>query len=153
MALNDPHQKSETLPSARSVSTRPEPYARTRTGTLIPGPIEEDEGNGFRIHPDGPSVRETKREDTQPRGSRARRRMSSISAMELPSPRLAAVVSVLRAQFRRRPHASLALALGVGLVVGGGLSTRIGRIALAALGRHGLRELAKIAMSGADLPD
>ena len=58
----------------------------------------------------------------------------------------ARVSDISRALFeriRRRPLASLAVALGVGIVVGGALSFRAGRIALAAAARHVAHEVLK----------
>jgi hypothetical protein len=46
-------------------------------------------------------------------------------------------------RIRSRPLASLALAMGVGFVVGGALSFRFGRALLASASRHVARELLK----------
>ncbi|MBV9948435.1 MAG: hypothetical protein JOZ69_16410 [Myxococcales bacterium] len=44
---------------------------------------------------------------------------------------------------RARPWSSVAAAIGVGFIVGGALSFRAGRIAMAAAARHLARELLK----------
>jgi hypothetical protein len=49
----------------------------------------------------------------------------------------------LARRIRRRPMASLALAVGVGFAVGGALTFRAGRLTLAAAARHVARELLK----------
>jgi hypothetical protein len=63
--------------------------------------------------------------------------------LEGPSARLATLVRSVARRIRRRPFASLVLALGIGFVIGGALSLRTGRTALAVAARHVTRELLK----------
>jgi hypothetical protein len=60
-----------------------------------------------------------------------------------PAARFTELVTGIVGNIRRRPLGSLAVALGVGFVVGGALSFRIGRLTLAAAARHIGRELLK----------
>jgi hypothetical protein len=60
-----------------------------------------------------------------------------------PGERLWQLAVSLGSRIRRRPLASLAVAVGVGFVVGGALSSRAGRIALAAAARHWAHQLLK----------
>jgi hypothetical protein len=57
--------------------------------------------------------------------------------------RILELVEALGRQIRRRPLASLAVGLGAGFVIGGALTSRAGRILLAAGARHVARELLK----------
>jgi hypothetical protein len=56
---------------------------------------------------------------------------------------LSEIAQAVMANIRRRPLASILFAVGVGFVVGGALSFRAGRLALAAAARHLGRELLK----------
>jgi hypothetical protein len=60
-----------------------------------------------------------------------------------PRERLWQLAVSLGTHIRRRPLASLAIAVGVGFVVGGALSSRGGRIALAAATSHFAHQLLK----------
>lgn len=68
---------------------------------------------------------------------------SSRADLEGPATRLTDLVARVAGNIRRQPLASLAVALGVGFIVGGALSFRIGRLTLAAAARHVGRELLK----------
>jgi hypothetical protein len=57
------------------------------------------------------------------------------------SNRVLALAHELDARLAAHPRLALALALGVGFAVGGGLSTRIGRMLLAAAARQGVKRL------------
>lgn len=73
------------------------------------------------------------------------RRVDAPSAVDIEGP-ATRVLELARAVARRieqRPLTALAAAVGVGFVVGGALSFRAGRIALAAAARHVARELFK----------
>lgn len=77
---------------------------------------------------------------------RALRRLPQISRVERvdgPDARLAEVARAVCERIVSRPLTSAMLAVSVGFVVGGALSFRAGRLALAAAGRHILRELLK----------
>ena len=71
--------------------------------------------------------------------------MAVLDPMELGGPvaRIAVLAQAVARRIRSRPVASLVLALGVGFVVGGALSFRAGRAALATAARHCTRELLK----------
>jgi hypothetical protein len=58
-------------------------------------------------------------------------------------PRFDDLARDLARRIRRRPMASLALAVGVGFALGGALTFRAGRLTLAAAARHVARELLK----------
>lgn len=55
--------------------------------------------------------------------------------------RASELVNAVVGRIRRQPYASMAVAGGVGFVVGGALSFRAGRVVLAAAARHVSREL------------
>ncbi|HSY21896.1 MAG TPA: hypothetical protein VK841_07270 [Polyangiaceae bacterium] len=57
--------------------------------------------------------------------------------------RASALLDAVVARIRSQPHASMAVAAGVGFVLGGALSFRAGRVVLAAATRHVGRELFK----------
>ena len=57
--------------------------------------------------------------------------------------RASALLDAVVARVRSQPHASMAIAAGVGFVLGGALSFREGRVVLAAATRHVGRELFK----------
>jgi hypothetical protein len=63
--------------------------------------------------------------------------------MEGPGARVSDLSRAVEHRIRSRPLVSLAVAVGVGFVIGGALSFRAGRIALAAAARHLARELLK----------
>ena len=60
-----------------------------------------------------------------------------------PGARVEELVHLLTRRIRERPVASLAVALGVGFLVGGGLSFRFGRMALAIVARRAARGVLK----------
>jgi len=64
-------------------------------------------------------------------------------AVEGPDSRIADLVRALAERIVARPVTAGVVAIGMGFVVGGALSFRGGRMALAAAGRHILRELLK----------
>lgn len=85
----------------------------------------------------------------RPRGParpRALRRLPTTVAAEQvgrPDSRIADIARALAGQIASRPVTAGIVAVSVGFVVGGALSFRAGRLALAAAGRHILRELLK----------
>jgi hypothetical protein len=60
-----------------------------------------------------------------------------------PVARVSSLAVAFSGRVRKRPLTSLAVAIGVGFVVGGALSFRAGRLALTAAARHLARELLK----------
>lgn len=66
-----------------------------------------------------------------------------IEHIDGPDARIADVARALSAHIASRPLTAAVLAVGVGFIVGGALSFRAGRAALASAGRHVLRELLK----------
>jgi ElaB/YqjD/DUF883 family membrane-anchored ribosome-binding protein len=66
-----------------------------------------------------------------------------VADLEGPAARVSALARATARRIRARPLASFAIAVGIGFVVGGALSFRAGRIALAAAARHVARELLK----------
>jgi hypothetical protein len=98
-----------------------------------------EETEGFRIHADKSSKSQVSRSER-----RARRREQALALVETPRAQLAAVGRKIEAQYKERPYFTLALALGIGFAIGGGLSSRVGRIALAAVGRYLVKELVKV---------
>jgi hypothetical protein len=78
--------------------------------------------------------------------ARALRRVPPLTPIEHidgPDTRIADVARAVTARIASRPLTAAVLAVGLGFVVGGALSFRAGRAALAAAGRHILRELLK----------
>ncbi|HXN33840.1 MAG TPA: hypothetical protein VN894_18350 [Polyangiaceae bacterium] len=65
------------------------------------------------------------------------------AALEGPAVRAGNLARAMIGRIRRRPIASLAVAAGLGFVIGGALSFRGGRIALGAAARHVAREVLK----------
>jgi hypothetical protein len=63
--------------------------------------------------------------------------------LEGPATRVLELVRAVGRRIRQRPLTALAAAVGVGFVVGGALSFRAGRIALAAAARHLAHEISK----------
>lgn len=81
-----------------------------------------------------------------PTRARALRRVGPRPPLEHvdgPDARVVEIVRGLAERIASRPLTSAMLAIGVGFVVGGALSFRTGRMAVAAAGRHILRELLK----------
>jgi hypothetical protein len=101
-----------------------------------------DELTGVRHDPSERCAREAGR---RPSSAKLARRHAGARAIEIdgPAERLRELAAALGRRIRRRPIASLLAAIGIGFVVGGALSFRAGRIALAAAGRHVGRELLK----------
>lgn len=60
-----------------------------------------------------------------------------------PAARILELVRAVGRRIERRPLTALVAAVGVGFIVGGALSFRAGRIALAAAARHLAREVSK----------
>jgi hypothetical protein len=56
---------------------------------------------------------------------------------------LRAIAHAVKRRVRERPLTAVAAAVAVGLLVGGGLSFRLGRLLLAAASRHVVREVLK----------
>lgn len=54
-----------------------------------------------------------------------------------------AIVRAVTRRVRERPFTAVAAALALGVIVGGGLSFRLGRLLLAAASRHVAREVLK----------
>ena len=77
------------------------------------------------------------------RGSVLRIPVAPRVELEGPTERLRAVGETILGRIRQRPLMSIAAAVGVGFVVGGALTFRAGRLALAAAARHVARELMK----------
>ncbi len=63
--------------------------------------------------------------------------------LEGPAARVNELVASILGNIKRRPLASIAVALGVGFVIGGALSFRAGRLALAVAARHLGRQMLK----------
>jgi hypothetical protein len=104
----------------RAAMSASEPSALPR-----PGPLAHARGNAQPTHP-------------------IRRTTSAASAhFEGPAGQLRELAEAIVRRIRRRPLTSLAVAIGVGFVVGGALSFRAGRVALAAAVRHIAREVLK----------
>lgn len=76
---------------------------------------------------------------------RARGRLPTAAdiALEGPAAHMRNLSRAVLQRICRRPLASLAVAIGVGFVVGGALSFRAGRVALAVAARHVAREVLK----------
>jgi hypothetical protein len=68
---------------------------------------------------------------------------SGLAELEGPGARISDLARAIARRIRRRPITSLAAAIGVGFLVGGALSFRAGRVALAAAARHVTREVLK----------
>jgi hypothetical protein len=66
-----------------------------------------------------------------------------IAELEGPAARIGSLAQAVAGRIRARPLASIAFAIGIGFAVGGALSFRAGRVALAAAARHIARELLK----------
>jgi len=60
-----------------------------------------------------------------------------------PDLRVAELIGVFRRRIAVRPLTSTLIALGAGFVLGGALSFRAGRMALAIVGRHAMQEVLK----------
>jgi hypothetical protein len=60
-----------------------------------------------------------------------------------PDLRVAELIGAFRRRIAVRPLTSTLLALGAGFVLGGALSFRAGRMALAIVGRHAMQEVLK----------
>ncbi len=58
-------------------------------------------------------------------------------------PRMADLARAISERIRHRPFTSLAVAVGLGFAIGGALTFRAGRVAIAAATRHVARELLK----------
>jgi hypothetical protein len=69
--------------------------------------------------------------------------LAALAEIEGPSARVRELARAIVRRIRRRPIASIAAAVGVGVVVGGALSFRAGRYAILAAARHVARELLK----------
>jgi hypothetical protein len=80
---------------------------------------------------------------TEPRPAARDRDRALARLEEGPAAQLSSLMRVLAHLVRQRPIASLAVAIGVGFLVGGALSFRAGRVALAAAGRRVAREVLK----------
>jgi hypothetical protein len=114
-----------------------------------PDPDEPDEGEGLADGafegPDGPDARFR---GVEPGPRRARpiervwHRPASVG-LEGPQARLLELLDAVARRIRKKPMSALAIALGAGFVVGGALSSRVGRAMLAAGARHVARELLK----------
>jgi hypothetical protein len=65
---------------------------------------------------------------------------------EDPTEHFVRIASVFARSISRKPLLAMTAALAVGFVIGGGMSTRAGRLALGAAGRHVIRELLRNAI-------
>ena len=63
--------------------------------------------------------------------------------LDQPMAPIRAIVQVVTRRVRERPFAAVAAAVAIGVIVGGGLSFRLGRLLLAAASRHVAREVLK----------
>jgi hypothetical protein len=68
---------------------------------------------------------------------------TDLAALEGPVARVEELARALAWRVRERPMATLAVAMGVGFLVGGALTFRAGRIALAVAARRVAREVLK----------
>jgi hypothetical protein len=94
--------------------------------------------------PSGERLREGDSESKRPIAVSVAALSSEGRALERhPRERLWQLAVSLGTHIRRRPLASLAVAVGVGFVIGGALSSRAGRITLAAATRHFVHQLLK----------
>ena len=88
-----------------------------------------------------------RRDSAAPRfaSRRTRARLPSVAdlALEGPAARMGNLSRAVLQRICRRPLASLAVAIGIGFTVGGALSFRAGRVALAVAARHVAREVLK----------
>ena len=95
----------------------------------------------------GPVPRATPQETTVRDSPRALRRVPSAptpgAPIVPPDLRIAELVGVFGRHIAARPLTSTLIAMGAGFVLGGALSFRAGRMALAVLGRHAFREVLK----------
>ena len=60
-----------------------------------------------------------------------------------PAAPLRSIVHAVTQRVRERPLTAVAAAVAIGVIVGGGLSFRVGRLLLAAASRHVVREVLK----------
>jgi hypothetical protein len=67
----------------------------------------------------------------------------SETAITPAGPGLSELARAIAARIRQKPLSSVAVAVGIGFAVGGALTFRAGRLALAAAARHVARELLK----------
>jgi hypothetical protein len=88
-------------------------------------------------------------EEAAPRRGRAIERVWHRAAgvggvgLEGPEARVLELLDALARRIRRKPMTALTVALGAGFVIGGALSSRVGRAMLAAGARHVVREVLK----------
>ncbi len=144
--------KSSTGPFPWHAHRTPQKFeqGRLRMTTSDPMPPNTPPGNS----PNGQSASD--RNNDSDRRKRSRRARSSSDAPsdvqgeqgeqgepDAPSAfaRASDLVNAVVARIQRQPYASMAVAGGVGFVVGGALSFRAGRVVLAAAARHMSREL------------
>jgi hypothetical protein len=98
----------------------------------------ENLDTGFRLRPSsGESGRPPGGANHAANGERRR----PAGLVKIEDGRGAAVARYVRDSFEKNPLGVAAVAVGVGFLVGGGLSTRFGRTLLLAAARVGLREL------------
>ena len=103
-------------------------------------PREADPGFRFLDVEDAPPARETPRSRAAPVAPEEDE--VRLTQKELESlPQLQAGLALVRGMVRARPWLSLAVGVGVGLAIAGGLATRGGRAVLVTCGRYALRGL------------
>jgi len=76
-------------------------------------------------------------------GTRRLRRLPASLGLEVQEAKVLELVEAIERNIRRRPFTALACGIGAGFVIGGALSSRVGRLLLATGARHAARELLK----------
>lgn len=76
-------------------------------------------------------------------GTRRLRRLPPSLGLEVQETKVLELVDAIERNIRRRPLTAIACGIGAGFVIGGALSSRAGRLLLAAGARHAARELLK----------
>jgi hypothetical protein len=76
-------------------------------------------------------------------GTRRLRRLPPSLGLEVQETKVLELLDAIERNIRRRPLTALACGIGAGFVIGGALSSRAGRLLLAAGARHAARELLK----------
>lgn len=104
----------------------------------------EPASNGTEIDAAGePRVEVREGPQARPAPMQRRRRSPIASGLEQQQGRVLELVAAVARRIRRRPLAALAVGVGIGFVIGGALSSRAGRLLLAAGARQVARELLK----------
>jgi hypothetical protein len=100
-----------------------------------PGPERTHDGDG----PDAFTAPPTGRRAATKR----LRRLPPSLGLEVQETKVLELVEAIERNIRRRPFIALACGVGAGFVIGGALSSRVGRLLLATGARHAARELLK----------